>query len=92
MKMNQKIQKQFDDNIKDESFLNKDLIEKLDSPESKMVKFYNSVNNNKTSSTLKNNGYKIIPKKYRNDANNNCKDKYSYNNFEYNINNNKSYK
>ena len=81
-----------DDNIKDESFLNKDLIEELDSPESDMIKFYNSVNNNKATSTLKNNGYKFIPKKYRNDANNNCKDKYSHNNFEYNINNNKSYK
>ena len=82
-----------DDNIKVESFLIKDLIDELDSPELDMIKFNNSLNNNKTDKTataLTNNGYKFIPKKYRNDVNNNCNDKNTIKNWEKSSNNSKN--
>ena len=80
-----------DDDIKQESFQIKELIEELDSPKSDMIKINNSFNNNKTSTALINNGYKFIPKKNRNNINNSGKYKVknSENNINNNINNNK---
>ena len=79
-----------DDNIKVESFLIKELIDELDSPEIDKTKFNKLLNNNKPTSALINNGYKFLPKKYRNDVNNNCNDKYKDKNLEKSSNNNKN--
>ena len=81
-----------DIDIKEESFLIKELIKELDSPESDIIKLNSSFNNNKIKSDLVNNGYKFVPKKYRNDTKNNCSIKYNDNNVDNvdnSLNNNK---
>ena len=82
-----------EDEIKEESFLIKELIKKLDSHGLSPVNKQNeSFNNNNTKLPLVNTGIKFIPKKYRNDDDNNSNDKYSHKNMKNSLNNNKKIK
>ena len=77
------------DDINSECFLIKELIEEIDSPKSNSFIEDNSVNNSKSISTLADNGYKFLPKKYRNSTNKiNNKKKAKFNKFNNIFNNN----
>ena len=82
-----------EDKIKEESFLIKELIKKLDSHGLSPVNKQNkSFNNNNTKLPLVNTGVKFVPKKYRNDDDNNSNDKYSHKKMKNSLNNNKKIK
>ena len=76
--------------IKDDYYLIKELLEELDSPKSNSLKEENNLNYSKSLLPLINNGYKFIPKGYKNnkDTNFNKKNK-NYN--KYNMKNTEEY-
>ena len=74
------------DDIDSGCFLIKELLEEIDSPKSNSFIEDSCLNNNKSISPLANNGYRFVPKKYRNSKskiNNRKNRKYSFKNNYY---------